>query len=586
MVCLSAPGQPVKIRAQYKPSKQLGMYFSVEEDMSLADQLAVLPDREREAMLDGLDMETLAHDPEFWLRPSQLTALKSEYKLTVCLAGRGWGKTRVLSETTHKYAMENPGNTIIVLARTTSDVRDVIILGDSGIMNVTPPSERPEYKPQIRRLVWKNGSQAVLFSAERADSLRGAQAHFAVCDEIATYRNNPGSGLANAFDQVRIATRLGSHPRIVVATTPKRTPIVLDILKEAEEHPEQVLIVRGSTYANRHLSTDYQETITNLYAGTTLGAQEISGDVLTDVEGALLTQDVIDARRTMHFDATAAPDFWKTLPFRAVGVDPSVSANPNDECGIVVIGSTGEKKLYRRHAYVLEDASLLGSPEVWAKRAVEMARKYRAPVVAEANQGGEMVRMVIQGVDERVPVLLVHAGVSKFERAEPVAAAYQRGRVHHCGSNDTFAMLESQWTGWAPGQGLASPDHLDACVHACVSLIVKNPKGWLGKVQLAADMSGRVLETVRDHDPFTGYHANTVWGTTGKSAEEIRERLRVATATPDEDLEPWEDPDEKKNTQFRKARRPSQLQLPGTMGTGGARSLDNRLYRPPTRFSR
>ena len=298
-------------------------------------------------------------------------------------------------------------------------------------------------------------------SAERPDGIRGTQQHAAFVDEAAAFRQNKATGLINAFDQIRISCRLGENPQIWVATTPKRNEIVLDIVRQAEERPETVTLIRGSTTANRHLSQSYQATMMGLYAGTTLGAQEISGEILTDVDGALLYQSTIDLHRTEEFSHTLCPDFWRTLPLRVVGVDPSISSNPNDECGIIVAGSTGEKKLEQRHAYILEDASVQGSPDEWATRVVEMARKYQAVVIAESNQGGELVRLVIKGKDPKVPVLLVHAKVGKFERAEPVAAAYQRGRVHH---TDVFEMLESQWTGWAPGQGLASPDRLDSCV--------------------------------------------------------------------------------------------------------------------------
>ena len=716
--------EEIRQRAVYQPNKQLGMYFGTEDDLSLADKIAALPESERDRVIDGLDMETFVYNRDVWLRPSQLTAVNSTQKLTVCLAGRGWGKTRVLSEAIQKYAMEHPGHILIILGRTTSDVRDVLILGDSGIMSIAHPDERPLYKPQIRRLIWKNGAQAMLFSAERPDSLRGAQAHFAACDEIAAYRNNPGSGLANAFDQVRIATRLPTENginQIVVATTPKRTPIVLNILKEAEDHPEQVLIVRGSTFANRHLSKDYQETVTNLYAGTTLGKQELEGELLVDVEGALLQQSTLDLHRTAQFSPESNPDFWKTLPNRAIGVDPSVSANPNDECGIVVVGATGERKMHLRHGYVLEDASVLGPPEVWAKRAIEMARKYRAPIIAESNQGGEMVRMIIKGYDERVPVLLVHAKLSKFQRAEPVAAMYQRGRMHHCGESTDFEMLESQWTGWAPGQGLASPDRMDSCVdrntmilmadgtekpiyrvkvgdyvhtrwgakrvldsrmtdpaapvqalrsgdrilwatanhpvwsqtrnefvrmdamvqghdtiltcvpnqtttsttsnyqktssrdqsgpvsevwnlevedaheyfangilthncvHAATALMVKEPKGLGRQIEIAANVTGRRLETVLDHDPFTGVTTHARHGTASLTDEQIRDRLRIATDIAEEDLEPHED-DANANAQLRKANRPSRIPLSTSGGT--RTSMSSRLYGPPNRFVR
>lgn len=462
--------------------------------MSTADHVAALPREEQDAILDGLSMEKLQYDPDFWCRPSQLALIHSKHWLNVALAGRGWGKSFTLAKAMHNYAMENPGCFMALVGRTTADVRDVLILGDSGLMNVIDPKERPVYKPNTRRIHWDNGATAMTFSAERPDGIRGPQFHAAFCDEVGSYRVNPGSGLANAFDQIKIATRLGDNPQIFVATTPRRVPAILDIVKQAEEDPDKVLLVRGSTLANRHLSETYKDVVTGLYEGTALGKQEIDGELLADVEGALLNQDIIDNTREDHHES----DFWKKLPYRVVGVDPSVSSKPNDECGIVVVGSTGERKLYKREGYVLEDASILGSPDKWAQRAVEMARKYKAVIVAEDNQGGEMVKMVIQAIDSKVPVTLVRSSAGKMARAEPVGLAYERGRVHHL---DWFTELEAQLTSWAPDQGMASPDRMDALVFAATALLVNPPKQWVGGVRSHVPGDGRALDVI-DHDPL------------------------------------------------------------------------------------
>lgn len=418
------------------------------------------------------------------------------------LAGRKMVPTHnshVLSIAMHQYAMRNPGSRLLLLGRTTSDVRDVMINGSSGILNIVNPEERPKYNPAARRLTWGNGSTALCYSAERPDSLRGIQTHASFCDEVAAYRSNPGAGLANAFDQVKIATRLGDHPQIFVATTPKRVPMILELVQQAEEDPSRVLLVRGPTSANKALSASYKETVEGLYAGTALGKQELEGELLTDVDGALLHQDVIDASRLKPEDAPEG--WWEHLPYRVVGVDPSVSSKPSDECGIVVVGATGERKMYKRTAFVIEDASLLGAPDKWAKEVVRMARKYRAIVVAEKNQGGEMVRMVIQAEDPFVPVVLVHAAVAKEQRAEPVGTAYERGSVRHA---DFFPELEAQLTSWAPGMGMASPDRMDALVHAVTSLLVVPPKGMVGRVTVAGNPS-TVYMDVRDHNPAHRY---------------------------------------------------------------------------------
>lgn len=416
--------------------------------------------------------------------------------------------SHVLSIAMHEYAMKHPKSRLVLLGRTTSDVRDVMIFGASGIMSIVNPAERPKYNPANRRLTWPNGTYALCYSAERADSLRGVQAHASFCDEVAAYRDNPGSGLANAFDQVRLLTRLPyqencdcpNHvPQVFVATTPKRVPMILDLVKKAEEDgPDKVLIVRGPTRANRSLPEAYKENIEGMYAGTAIGKQELEGELLMDVEGALLTQPVIDGTRVDVKDEAFDPMFWKDLPYRVIGVDPSVSSEPNDECGIVAVGATAERKMYQRKAFVIEDASIIAAPDVWAKKVVEMARKYRAIVVAEKNQGGEMVRMVLKQADPYVPVVLVHAAVSKEQRAEPVGTAYERGSVVHVG--DGFPELEAQLTSWAPKMGMASPDRMDALVHAVTALLIKPPKEMVGEIKVAGDPS-KMRVDVKDHSP-------------------------------------------------------------------------------------
>lgn len=498
-----------RIRRLYTPGGSVGLFFGPEEDESLADQVANMPKEMQEKILSGagVDMEALEWDSDFWLRPSQLALVNSEHWMTVALAGRGWGKSHVLSTAIHKYAMKYPGRRLLLLGRTTSDVRDVMIYGASGIMSIINPKERPTYNPATRKLKWENGTYALCYSAERPDSLRGIQAHASFCDEVAAYRNNPGAGLANAFDQVKLLTRLpfvnpdGTPFRnqIFVATTPKRVPMILDIVQQAEEEPDKVLIVRGPTRANRALSDEYKETVEGMYAGTSIGKQELEGEILTDVDGALLHQHIIDDNR---FDAEgAAEDWWKQLPHRVIGVDPSVSSKPSDECGIVAVGATGERKMYKRTAFVLEDASMLASPDKWAKRVVQLARKYAAVVVAEKNQGGEMVRMVIQAEDPFVPVVLVHAAVKKEQRAEPVGTAYERGAVRHVGF---LPELEAQLTSWAPDMGMASPDRMDAVVHAITSLLVLPPKGMIGRATVAGSGVGRRMD-IQDHNPANRY---------------------------------------------------------------------------------
>jgi phage terminase large subunit-like protein len=289
-----------------------------------------------------------------------------------------------------------------------------------------------------------------------------------------------------AFDNLRVGTRLGGNPKIMVTTTPKRVPLLYSLIKESEQHPERVVISRGSTLDNAgNLSGAYLNTIVGVYEGTRLAAQELYGEMLSDVEGALWIAELIERTR-----ATAFPI---GTPLRVIGVDPSVAENPRDECGIVVCASTGDRDLYKRQAWVLEDASVLGSPDVWANRVVEMARKWSCPVVAEVNQGGALVRNAINTIDPSVRVLEVHSKYGKALRAEPITLAYEQDRVHHVGY---LGDLESQMCAWIPGEG-KSPDRVDALVHALTALMIKPPPGFVGGQITARSPAARRLPSFR-----------------------------------------------------------------------------------------
>lgn len=546
-----------RTRKLWRPSSDIGLRVPTEEDLSLADKVALLDTEEREEVLKDLDMKNLQWDYTFWARPSQLAAIRSDKWLTIAVSGRGWGKTWFLAKAMHQKAMEHPGCRIALVGRSTSDVRDILIMGESGVLSVVPPDERPKYRPTVRRLVWANGSEAMTFTADIPDQLRGVQFHYAFGDELGSWRvRATGGGMANAWSQLQIATRLGEKPQIFIATTPRRVPMIVDAIRMAEEEPDRVLLVRGSTYANRHLGTTYKDAVTGLYAGTSLGKQELEGELLSDVEGALLDQGVIDSSRRVDL----ASDFWEELPKRVVGVDPTVSQTPNDECGIVVVGASAEKKLYRRRGYVLEDASLMGPPDVWAKQVVRMARKYRCPVVAEDNQGGEMVRMVIQAEDSGVPVTLVRSKAGKYARAEPVAHAYQQGRVHH---TDYFSELEDQLTTWAPDEGMKSPDRLDACIHALTALMITPPKDWIGHVSVRSPGAHRNLNT-SNHDPFNSGNVIPVNFRGGRGRDLAISRLKQLEGFNADDLRPPEESEEEKTRmrQLRKANRATRLSVP------------------------
>jgi phage terminase large subunit-like protein len=453
---------------------------------SFMEKIALLSPEEKAAILSDLDPEVLLWDWHSWARPEQ-QAPEGDWNIWIYLAGRGAGKTRAAAEWVReeaKYTTTGQRRFALV-ARTAADVRDVIVEGESGIMNVTPPSERPLYEPSKRRLTWPNGNTATCFTADEPDSLRGPQFSHAWGDEVAAWRQTPDAAGMTAFDNLRVGTRLGNNPKIMITTTPKRVPLLYSLLEE-EKKGKKVVVTRGSTMDNSgNLSSAYLDTILGVYEGTRLAKQELYGEMLDSIEGALWTIEMIGKGRQNLLPAHT--------PLRVIGVDPSVAENPRDSCGIVVCASTGERDLYKRHAWVLEDATIHGSPEVWANKVVEMARRWGAPVVAEVNQGGALVTNAINAIDPNVKVFEVHSKHGKQLRAEPVVLAYEQERVHHIGY---IAELEDQMTAWIPGEG-KSPDRVDALVHALTALLIKPPKGFIGGKLTAKSPAARRLPSFR-----------------------------------------------------------------------------------------
>ena len=454
---------------------------------SLMEQLALLPPDEKALALSGFNPDTLLWDWSLWGRPEQQAPPHDDWNIWLYMAGRGAGKTRTAAEwvrDTARYTTTGQRRFALV-ARTAADVRDVIVEGESGIINVTPPSERPLYEPSKRRLTWPNGNTATCFTADEPDSLRGPQFTHAWGDEVAAWRQTPDAAGMTAFDNLRVGTRLGANPKIMVTTTPKRVPLLYQLLAEAEK-TGKVIVTRGSTMDNAgNLSGAYLDAIKGVYEGTRLAQQELYGEMLDAVEGALWTTELIDKGRENQLPMGT--------PLRVIGVDPSVSENPRDECGIVVCASTGDRDLYKRQSWVLEDASVHGSPDVWANKVVAMARKWGCPVVAEVNQGGALVRNAINTIDPSVRVLEVHSKHGKALRAEPVTLAYEQSRVHHVGY---LAELESQMISWIPGEG-KSPDRVDALVHALTALLIKPPPGFVGGKITARSLAHRKIPGIK-----------------------------------------------------------------------------------------
>jgi phage terminase large subunit-like protein len=332
-----------------------------------------------------------------------------------------------------------------------------MVFGESGILACSPPDRRPVWEAGRRRLVWPNGAMAQVFSAHEPESLRGPQFDAAWVDELAKWKK-----AEETWDQLQFALRLGPNPQQVVTTTPKNVAVLKAILN----NPSSV-VTHAPTDANRaHLAASFLEEVKARYGGTRLGRQELEGALLEDAEGALWTSAMIEAARVERLPA---------LSRVVVAVDPPVTGHGgSDECGIVVVGAVTEGPVQDWRAYVLEDASVQGaSPDQWARAAVAaMARHGAERLVAEVNQGGDLVQSVIRQVDPLVSYKAVRASKGKAARAEPVAALYEQGRVSHLRH---LARLEDQMCRMtARGyEGKGSPDRVDALVWALTALMIE-----------------------------------------------------------------------------------------------------------------
>lgn len=416
----------------------------------------MLPEQDRLSLLATLTQEQadgLLHDWPTWARPNQLAPAGS-WSTWLIMTGRGWGKTRTAAEWIRGAAESGRRRRMALVGATAADTRDVMVEGESGLRAIAPPWNRPTYEPSKRRLTWPNGVLATLYSADEPERLRGPQADGAWCDEVASWRF-----YQDAWDNLMFGLRLGTQPQVVVTTTPKPAHVLLKNLIAAAS----TVVTTGSTYENRaNLASSFLGTIISKYEGTSLGQQELEGILLEEAEGALWRRAaMIDAHRV-----DVAPETFKRI---CVGVDPAASAT-GAETGIVVAGLGHDG-----HGYLLADRSVRGSPDTWATAAVRAYEDYDADVlVAEANNGGEMVRQTIKTAKGAPPVRLVHASRGKQTRAEPIARLYEQAKVHHVGG---FPQLEQQMCSWVPGE--ESPDRLDAAVWALSEVMLGHREmGW------------------------------------------------------------------------------------------------------------
>ena len=376
------------------------------------------------------------------------------------LAGRGFGKTRAGAEWVRAQVESGRVGRIALVARTPAEIRNTMIEGPSGLLNICPPWAMPEYESTNRKLTWPNGATAFIYSSYEPDQLRGQQFEAAWCDELASWKYP-----RDTWDTLAFTLRSGADPRCVITTTPK--PLAL--LRELIARPD-IVVTRGTTYDNEdNLAHSFYSTIRNRYEGTKIGRQEIHADLLDQSEDALWERDWIDASRVER-----APE---SLAQVVVAIDPSVTSNPrSSETGIVVAGIDSEK-----HCYVLADGSDRMSPNKWAQRAIALYDKHSASrIIGEVNNGGDLVQQVLKTASGgRVfGFRPVTASRGRYARAEPISALYEQGRVHHVG---TFPDLEDQMCTWTPKSSYEiSPDRMDALVWAITHLVNrKRTKIWI-----------------------------------------------------------------------------------------------------------
>ena len=361
-------------------------------------------------------------------------------------AGRGFGKTRTGAETVRVWKDYYP--IINIVGATAADVRDIMVEGESGILRVSPPWDTPRYEVSKKKLTYSNGTIIKLFSADEPDRLRGPQCYKAWADELAAWRYE------DAWVQLKMGLRLGNNPQCIITTTPRPTKIIKELAKDKTTH-----LTNGTSYENRdNLADAFFDEIIKMYEGTRLGRQELNAEILEDIEGALWTSAMIERNRVKEL-----PNMKRIV----VAVDPAVTSNEDsDETGIIVCGLGEDDK-----GYVLDDLTGIYTPNQWAMKTIYAYEKWEADkVIAEVNQGGDLVESNIRTVNPSVSYKAIRAYKGKYVRAEPVAALTEQNRTKFHGS---FAKLEDELTGWDATMSKQSPNRLDAMVYGFTELMLK-----------------------------------------------------------------------------------------------------------------
>lgn len=383
-----------------------------------------------------------------WLtqaRAKQLTP-QGDWNIWLILAGRGWGKTRTGATDALLYALRNPESQVAIVTPTFGDLRRVAFEGPSGILKMLPKDallrgRGQGYNASASEIRLYNGSKIMGFSASEPDRLRGPQFHRAWCDELAAWR------YPQTFDQLMFGLRLGHKPQCIITTTPKPTPIIRTLMGR-----DDCIITTGSTFENSdNLAASTLIMLKAKYEGTTLGRQELYAEVIDATEGALWTPRLIEDKRIRVLEENKITNVL-------VALDPAVTSGDSaDETGIVVVGKDANNEYY-----VLEDKSGKYKPDQWGRVAIDLYYQWDADrIVAEVNNGGDLVKGLIRNLDPEARYKSVHATRGKMVRAEPVAALYEQGRVHHVG---VFPELETQMCTYTGDRPKPSPDRLDALV--------------------------------------------------------------------------------------------------------------------------
>ncbi len=435
---------------------------------SWAEKWRAVPIEDRRRRLDELPpavLEALAFDWPTWAREDQALP-PGDWITWLILAGRGWGKTRTGAEAVRSWVRQG-FDLVNLIGATADDARDIMIEGESGILAVCPPAERPLYVPSKRCLEWPNGAKSLIFTADEPERLRGKQHKKLWADEIAAWR------YPESWDQASLGLRLGRNPQAVVTTTPKPTKLVKSLAADPSTH-----VTRGSTYDNQaNLAGAFLKQIVTRYEGTRLGRQELNAEILDDNPNALFSRADIDAGRIRPSDL---PELARIV----IPIDPAVtSKEDSDETGIVPVGMDNQDP---PHFYVLEDVSGIYTPDQWAQVAVNAYHRRQADrIVGETNNGGDMIEAMIRNKDPNAAYVAVHASRGKIIRAEPIAALYEQHRVHHVGA---LPQLEDQMCEWDPIVSADSPDRMDSLVWGLTELSTGGD-GWASLVN--EDLRGR-----------------------------------------------------------------------------------------------